>query len=83
MKKQDKMKTNFDPLNETKTKVETDVKNHFQNTYDNGKQNFQNISQQYHRTWFSFSKDHYSQCLSININGLSVRNVSSFNPETP
>ena len=66
MEKQDKITTNFDPRNETKTKVETDLKNHFENTSDNGKQNFQNISQQYHRTWFSFSKDHYSQCLSLN-----------------
>ena len=50
MEKQDKIKTNFDPRNETKTKVETDLKNHFENTSDNGKQNFQNISEQYHRT---------------------------------
>ena len=50
MEKQDKITTNFDPRNETKTKVETDLKNHFENTSDNGKQNFQNISEQYHRT---------------------------------
>ena len=36
---------NFDPRNETKTKVKADLKNHFENTSDNDKQNFQNISQ--------------------------------------